>query len=157
MFGFNTAQPTDKLSPFTDTGLVAAPARVLSIAACANTKSLHALWPIRAPTFQLRQSGRESCRHALAAKGEFWHTSARHAYTRTLHATSRPRLYFSNISFRPHYCVFGQRAILSLGSTASHYNCLACWYTVDLNQHNFTSTVYICNMLYCAAALTDHK
>ncbi len=35
-----------------------APARVLSIAARAHAKSLHALWPIRAPTCRLRQSER---------------------------------------------------------------------------------------------------
>ncbi len=52
---------------------------------------------------QLRQSGCVSYRHALPAKGEFLDTSARHAHTRTLHATSRKRLYFSNITLRPHY------------------------------------------------------
>ncbi len=35
-------------------------AHVLSIAARAHAKSLHALWPIRAPTFRLRQSERHS-------------------------------------------------------------------------------------------------
>ncbi len=40
-----------------------APVRVLSIAPRDNAKSLHALWPIRATTSQLRQSGRLSCRH----------------------------------------------------------------------------------------------
>ncbi len=40
-------------------------------------------------TFQLRQSGRVSCRHAQPAKGEVLDFSARHAKTRTPHATPR--------------------------------------------------------------------
>ncbi len=42
----------------TDCKLPLAPARVLSIASRANAKSPHALWPIRASTFRLRQSER---------------------------------------------------------------------------------------------------
>ncbi len=41
-----------------DCKLPLAPARVLKIACRANSISLHALWPIRAPTFRLRQSER---------------------------------------------------------------------------------------------------
>ncbi len=37
-----------------------APGRVLSIASRANAKNLHALWPIRAPTFRLRQLERQN-------------------------------------------------------------------------------------------------
>ncbi len=55
------------------------------------------------------------------AKGEFGHTSVRYANTRTRHATSRQMQYFSNIIFRPHYCVFRQRAVLSLVSTTSRF------------------------------------
>ncbi len=139
-----------------------APVRVLSIASCANAKSLHARWPIRAPTFRLRQSER----HGYGMNGtngygifigrgryrlNFVQISLRDAdfdpraapirtrelssrlsdlrriltnfgASRKLQATSRPRLYISNTSFIPHYCAFGQRAILSLGSTTSHFN-----------------------------------
>ncbi len=55
-----------------DCKLPLAPTHVLSIASRADVKSLHALGPIRAPTFRLHQAERcLSCRHASAAKGEF--------------------------------------------------------------------------------------
>ncbi len=91
--------------------------------ACTNTGQSQRPAPIRTP-------------HSSCANQDAWavvtperpktnsDTSARHVYTRTLHATLRPRLYFSNILFRLHYCVFGQRAILSLGSTTSHFTFL---------------------------------
>ncbi len=84
-----------------------------STRALANQSAHTSAWANPNATFQLRQSGRVSCRHAYPAIGEFLDISARRAYTRSLHATSRQRLYFSNIIFRPSYCVFGHRAILS--------------------------------------------
>ncbi len=81
-------------------------ASVLSIAARAHAKSLHALWPIRAPTFL--HSPAAPIRTPKANSD----TSARQANTGTLLAKSRTQLYFS-IIFRPHFCVFGHRAILS--------------------------------------------
>ncbi len=72
--GLSQSPPTKKRNPLASDGqsllkavqsgcsseckLPLAPARVLSIASRANAKSLHALWPIRVPTFRLRQSER---------------------------------------------------------------------------------------------------
>ncbi len=87
---------------------VAAPARVLSNASRANAKSLYALWPIRAPTFRLRQSERHTpatpirtreLPSRLSGQRRILKTSARHAYTRTPHAFTRSRLYLFNISY----------------------------------------------------------
>ncbi len=74
-------------------------------------------------TLQLRQSGRLSCRTPKRPKANS-DTSARHAYTRTSHATSRPRLYIK--VFVP-IIVSGQRAILPLGSTTSLLRCITLW------------------------------
>ncbi len=98
---------------------------MLSIASRVNAKKQHVLWPIRAPTLRLRQSER----HIPAAPIRTRELSSnlrgqkrilRHFGASRLH-THAPRLYFSNIIFCPHYCVFDQRAILFLRSTTSHF------------------------------------
>ncbi len=107
-----------------------APARVLSIASRANVKSLHARWPIRMPTFRLRQLER----HIPAAPIRTRELSSRLSGQRrimarrcvTLHAHASRNItskaVFSNIIFRPNYCVFGRRAIFSFASTKRHFN-----------------------------------
>ncbi len=77
-----------------------APARVLSITSHADAKSLHALWPIRAPTFHLRQSERQIPAEPIRTR----ELSSRQSGQRRILSTSRINTLhiFSNISFRPH-------------------------------------------------------
>ncbi len=52
-----------------------APARVLSITCRVNAKTLHAFWPIRAPTFRLRLSERHTPSAAIRARELFRHSA----------------------------------------------------------------------------------
>ncbi len=121
---------------------------MLSIAARAHAKSLHALWPIRALTLppapiRTRQSScanrdAVTCRHAYPAKGEFLDFSARHAKTRTPHATTRYRLYVLQYKFASPLSVFGHRAILSLGLTTKHLRSMP-----ELLQRHMTTCLHL--------------
>ncbi len=106
---------------------------VLSIAARANAKSLHALWPIRAPTFRLCQSERHIPAATIRARelssrlsGQrriLTHVGASRLHTHVSSIT-RSGLYLFQYTFSSPLSVFGQRAVLCLWSTTVHFTSL---------------------------------
>ncbi len=107
-----------------------APARVLSIASHTNAKNLHARWPIRAPTFRLRQSERHIPAapirtHALLSRLSGQSRILTHFDSSRLHThasrniTSKTVFFQYNIS-SPLLCLWPSCHSL-LGLTTSHF------------------------------------
>ncbi len=113
-----------------DCKLPLAPTRVLSITSRANAKSLHAVWPIRAPTFHLRQSERHipdgptrTRELSSCLSGQrliLTHIGGSRLHTHTSRINTLMAVSFQ-YKFSSPLLVVGQRAILSLGLTTIQF------------------------------------